>query len=95
MRTKHLMTVLAGLVVGLTLTGCEITKTVYESPPDTTPPAVPRGVTSVTGDREITILWFESSERDLAGYGVYRSNSADCDQRRDLLLRGRFVRRCR
>jgi hypothetical protein len=77
MRTRHLITRLAGLLVGLSLTGCEITKTVYESPPDTTPPAVPRGVTSITGDREVTILWFESSEPDLAGYGVYRSNSAD------------------
>jgi hypothetical protein len=77
MRTRHLITGLAGLVMGVALAGCEITKTVYESPPDTTPPAVPRGVTSITGDREVTILWFESSEWDLAGYGVYRSNSVD------------------
>jgi len=77
MSRRHLITILVGVAVGLTLTGCEVTRTVYISPPDTTPPTVPRGVSSVTGDHEVTVLWFESSEPDLAGYGVYRSNSAD------------------
>ncbi len=62
--------VLAGLAAGLVLVGCESEHRVYVTPPDTTPPAVPRGVTSVTGDRQVTILWFENTEPDLAGYGV-------------------------
>lgn len=77
MRTRNLTGVLAGLIVGLVLTGCEVTKTVYVPELDTTAPAVPRGVTSITGDGEVTILWFESSEPDLAGYGVYRSRNVD------------------
>jgi len=44
---------------------CEIT--------DTTPPATPRGVRTITGDGRITIEWFGSDEPDLAGYRVYRS----------------------
>lgn len=77
MRTRHLMTIAVGLIAGLALTGCEVTRTVYQSPVDNTPPAVPRGVTSITGDREVTILWFENTERDLAGYGIYRAGSAN------------------
>ncbi len=77
MRTRHLTGALAGLLVGLVLTGCEVTRTVYVPAEDTTAPAVPRGVSSITGDGEVTIVWFESSEPDLAGYGVYRSRTTD------------------
>jgi hypothetical protein len=45
--------------------------------PDTEPPAVPRGVTSITGDEAIYLQWYPNQERDLAGYNVYRGFSAE------------------
>ena len=44
--------------------------------PDTEPPAVPRGVISITGDERIYLQWYPNSEKDLAGYNVYRGYSA-------------------
>jgi hypothetical protein len=44
--------------------------------PDTEPPAVPRGVRSITGDEAIYLQWYENAEEDLAGYKVYRGYSA-------------------
>ena len=40
------------------------------------PPAVPTGVISVTGDTYVIVYWNPVYEDDVAGYGVYRSNSA-------------------
>jgi len=60
------------------LAGCSVEKKVYQPancPEDRTPPATPRGVTSITGDEYVEILWFESDEPDLAGYRVYWSSS--------------------
>lgn len=55
------------------LSGCGSDK--ESRPIDTEPPAAPRGVHSVTGDNQVTIIWFPNGERDLAGYKVYRSAS--------------------
>jgi hypothetical protein len=63
--------VLVGLLgLGL-LTGC--LEQSFE--PDSEPPAVPRGVTSTTGDRQVVISWYPNAEYDLSGYHVYRGNS--------------------
>lgn len=43
--------------------------------PDVEPPAVPRGVQSVTGDEEVFLSWYPNAESDLSGYRVYRSYS--------------------
>ena len=46
-----------------------------------TPPAPPRGVTSVTGDHQVTLHWLPNTERDVAGYHVYQSTCSgggDC-----------------
>lgn len=40
---------------------------------DLTPPAVPTGVRSITGDGEVQLLWNPNTEEDLAGYNVYWS----------------------
>jgi hypothetical protein len=59
-------------VLGLSLlTGC------VEQPleNDNTPPAVPRGVASATGDRQVVVSWYPNAERDLSGYQVYRGNA--------------------
>ncbi|HVP57846.1 MAG TPA: hypothetical protein VMU02_07085 [bacterium] len=44
---------------------------------DNQPPAVPTGVGSITGDTYVLVYWNPVYEADLAGYGVYRSNSAN------------------
>lgn len=46
---------------------------------DKEPPAVPRGLTSITGDEEVMLMWYENTEPDLAGYRIYRSLSPDGD----------------
>ena len=44
---------------------------------DNEPPAVPRGLTSITGDGEVLLTWYENTEPDLAGYRVYQSLSPE------------------
>lgn len=43
---------------------------------DTDPPAVPTGVSSITADGYVIVLWNPVYQSDVAGYGVYRSNIA-------------------
>jgi hypothetical protein len=57
---------IASLIV---LAGC-----CYEEA-DRLPPAVPRGVRSVTGDGQVLIQWYENTEPDLAGYRVWVSSA--------------------
>jgi hypothetical protein len=52
------------------LTGCHD----ETAPRDTTPPAAPRGVYSVTGDGSVTLHWLGNTESDLSGYRVYISD---------------------
>ena len=40
--------------------------------PDIEPPAIPRGVRSITGNDQVTIEWFPNGETDLAGYKIWR-----------------------
>jgi hypothetical protein len=42
-------------------------------------PAAPRGVTSISGDGDVTVVWIENTEPDLDGYEVWRSRDADDD----------------
>ena len=39
---------------------------------DDEPPAIPRGVQTVTGDEQVIIEWYPNGEYDLAGYRVWR-----------------------
>lgn len=41
--------------------------------PDTQAPVPPGGLWSMTGDREIRLMWIANSEGDLDGYRIYRS----------------------
>ena len=50
--------------------GCETNDSVE---PDTEPPAIPRGVLSVTVNGRIIVEWFPNGERNLAGYNVSRN----------------------
>ncbi len=44
---------------------------------DGEPPAVPRGLSSITGDGEVMLTWYHNTEPDFAGYRIYRSLSQD------------------
>jgi endonuclease I/fibronectin type 3 domain-containing protein len=44
---------------------------------DSTPPAVPEGLTAVGGDAVVDLNWADVSNPDLAGYHVYRWTSTD------------------
>lgn len=56
-------------------TGCE--DKVYLFRPDHTPPSVPKGLYSVTGDKEVRLYWEENDEEDFAEYWVYRGLKDD------------------
>ena len=56
-------------------TGCEPCDECDEDHwrPDTQAPAAPSGLWSMTGDREIRLMWIANAEADLDGYRIYRS----------------------
>ncbi len=56
-------------LVAVLMAGCDDETVVA---PDTTPPAVPTGVYTVTGDGVVSVYWYDLYEADLAGYAVYR-----------------------
>lgn len=58
------------LACALTFVGCT-----HIHEPDRIPPAVPRGVHSVTGDQNVRLYWYPNHEPDFDGYNVYRSYS--------------------
>ena len=64
-----------GLLAALVaITGCLDDR--VTSPRDVTPPAAPRGVSSVTGDQVVYLQWLENTEADVAGYRVYEAPCA-------------------
>jgi hypothetical protein len=63
----------AALVAAVGLAGCDDDDPV--GPDDRYAPAIPRGVTSTTGDREVLLSWYPNQELDLGGYRVYRSTT--------------------
>jgi hypothetical protein len=48
-------------------------------PVDTFPPAVPSGVTAVPGTRSIELVWDRNTEKDFAGYRIYRDGKKVAD----------------
>jgi len=48
------------------------------------PPAAPRGLFSVTGDNEVTLVWLANSEADVVGYRIYEGpcGGVDCEYAR-------------
>jgi hypothetical protein len=55
--------------------GCE--ERVYVVRPDHTPPSVPKGFYSVTGDEAVWLFWEENDEDDFAEYWVYGAKEGD------------------
>ena len=62
-----LMTLLFAILFG-GISGCYVDTTDV----DNEPPAVPRGVRTITGDEQVIIEWYPNGEYDLAGYRVWR-----------------------
>ena len=65
---KILTLLLAALICG-GISGCYIDT---DDDRDNEPPAVPRGVRTITGDEQVIIQWYPNGEYDLAGYQVWR-----------------------
>jgi len=59
-------------MLGLALVGCENFSEV-----DTTPPAAPRGIRTVSLDNAVEISWLENTEPDIDGYKIWVSDSYD------------------
>lgn len=58
--------------VGNESTGSSINVTTSATP-DTTPPAVPTGLTAIAGNNQVTLSWNANTETDLSGYNLYKS----------------------
>lgn len=58
--------------VGQSLAESENSQPVSLTPKDTFAPGVPTGLTPVPGTRSVELLWDRNTEKDLAGYRVYR-----------------------
>ncbi len=59
------------LVTTFLFSGCKDFKSYY----DNVPPAPPRNVKTFVGDNMVEITWSYNTERDIAGYNVYYSDS--------------------
>ena len=70
-----LITLLFVMLLG-NISGCYVDT----SNTDDEPPAMPRGVRTITGDQQVTVEWYPNAEYDLAGYTVWRGrNGTDFD----------------
>lgn len=70
-KMKKKLLILGSILLSLTFTGCDNINNYI----DTTPPAPPRNIKSVTGDNAVYLSWDENRESDLAGYNIYYSYS--------------------
>ena len=61
------------VVTALILQGCTVDGGDDVIIVDDSEPAAPRGVYSITGDEEVTVIWYPNQERDLDGYYIYRA----------------------
>lgn len=67
------MMICCSLLVIIMFFGCN--ERIFQ--PDITPPAMPQGLSTATGDNVIEIFWNNNSEPDLAGYDVFVSDKYD------------------
>jgi hypothetical protein len=67
------------MVLGILLAGCSEKTTA-----PVIPPAAPRGLFSVTGDTEVTLVWLANTEADVVGYRIYEGpcGGLDCEYTR-------------
>ena len=69
------------MMLGVLLAGCNETTTTTAP---IVPPAAPRGLFSVTGDGEVTLVWLANTEADVASYRIYEGpcGGVDCEYTR-------------
>ncbi len=67
-KTNTILSILLLTILLAGISGCYIDTN--ES--DREPPAIPRGVQTITGDEQVVIEWYPNGEFDLAGYKVWR-----------------------
>ena len=77
-RKTHILTLVIFFITLIAIYGCDTTRNSCEPEviyrcDDGMPPAIPRGVQSITGDEKVTVEWYPNGENDLAGYSVWRS----------------------
>lgn len=72
---RHLARLALGVLLLLPLGGCDDDDDCVCCPADREPPAAPRGLYSVTGNDQATLVWLANTEPDLAGYRVYWSEA--------------------
>lgn len=73
MSHRRTITLAALVLLPALLAGCrDSTK-----PRDTSAPAAPRGLVSVTGDHEVYLSWYANTESDVTTYRIYESACAD------------------
>ena len=62
------------LALGILSVGCSEKTTA-----PVVPPAAPRGLFSVTGDQQVTLVWLANTEPDVTGYRIYQANCGEPD----------------
>jgi hypothetical protein len=70
------------MALGLLLAGCnEHTSAPIAPTAPVPPPAAPRGLFSVTGDGEVTLVWLANTEADVVSYRIYEGpcGTPECD----------------
>jgi hypothetical protein len=76
-KTKVILKAFFGLILlawgTAFIAGCDDNNDHYIIHEDNTPPAVPRGLYSVTGDQAVYLYWYPNTEVDFDFYAVYRS----------------------
>ena len=78
-RLKEIIALFLCALLVVTLFGCYIDVD-DDDEKDREPPAVPRGVRTITGDGYVIVEWYPNGEFDLDGYTVWRSeNNNDFD----------------
>jgi hypothetical protein len=67
------------MALGILLAGCSEKTTA-----PVIPPAAPRGLFSVTGDTEVTLVWLANTEADVVSYRIYEGpcGGLDCEYTR-------------
>jgi hypothetical protein len=71
---RHLILTSALAASALSLAGCHDSRTGPRR--DLTPPSAPRGVYSVTGDRQVWLHWDQNPETDVVQYRIYEGPCA-------------------
>ena len=58
-------------------TGCNRCDDCINCPGDVTPPAVPRGLYTITGDNLVIVCWYANIEDDVEGYDIWWNSTFD------------------